>query len=149
MSDNSLLTKRECYSCRQFLEKINIYFINNSLQLDLQNSKFNKYADDLYDEEALPVKVHKDHAIEANEAERKMHKLAFGNISSYTHPATSERRAFIIGLNQKTGMYKYYVVSVPSALTDIGTPAANKEEGDLIKKVEALGVTYPDNIFIY
>jgi len=149
MSDISLLTKRECYTCRQFLEDVNVYFVNNQLQIELSNPEFNEYADETYEDvnDEPPDEIHVDHAKEANEDERKMHKQFFGAISSYNHPATNERRALIIAANKKTGMYKYYILSVPS---DLQESSQKKDEAELEKKIhEQLQKKYKDYIFIY
>jgi hypothetical protein len=148
MTDISLLTKRECYNCRQFLEDVNVFFINNQLQLELSNPDFDKYADEVYESvQEPPNEIHVDHAREADAAERQYHKQFFGTISSYDHIATKERRALIIGINKKTGIYKYYVISVPS---DLQKESRKKDEEALLKKIhEQLQLKYKDFIFIY
>ena len=148
MTDISLLTKRECYTCRQFLEDVNVYFINNQLQLELSNPDFDKYADEVYEDvEQPPNEIHVDHAREADAEERQHHKQFFGTVSSYNHLATKERRALIIGINKKTGIYKYYVISVPS---DLEKASQKKDEEALLKKIhEQLQLKYKDFIFIY
>jgi hypothetical protein len=151
MSDNSLLTNRECSKCRSFLEEVNDYFIKHALRLDLGNSDFDEYAKEVYNEDVAPlVDIHKDHAKEANLSERTSHKQQFGTISSYDHTEPNgkkERRAFIIGINKKTFMHKYYVISVQSDLLETSRAADEKE---LERKVrEELPIKYRDFIFIY
>jgi hypothetical protein len=166
MSDVSLLTNRECYNCRQFLEKVNVYFINNSLQLDLikeeddrrADTEFRKYADELYgDEEDEPkvlpsIGIASIDARNATAEELISRKQVFGDISSYKHKGNAEnpqneRRAIIIGVNKKTGMYNFYVVSTLSNHTDADK---DKEDDELVKKVKNdLPIKYKDYVFIY
>ena len=166
MSDISLLTNRECYNCRQFLEKVNVYFINNSLQLDLikeeddrrADTEFRKYVDELYgDEENEPkllptIGIDSIDAKNASNDELINHKQRFGDISSYKHKGNAEnplneRRAFIIGVNKKTGMHNFYVVSTVSTLED---KDKDTEDAELLKKVQNdLPIKYKDYVFIY
>jgi len=165
MSDISLLTNRECYNCRQFLEKVSAYFVNNSLQLDImkeedekrEDAEFREYVDDLYgDEKEVKMPPHMGvdsiDARDANDTEKKGHKQILGDISSYKHEGNAahphnERRAIIIGVNKKTGMYNFYVISTLSTLNDADK---EKEDAELIKKVKTeLPMKYKDHIFIY
>jgi hypothetical protein len=155
MTDTALLTKRECYNCRQFLEKINVYFTNESLQMSLKKDQdqeeFDRYAEQLYGEEdeVPPIHIDSEDAKDATSEEKISHKQVFGDISSYEHTDTigKTRRAVIIGVNKKSGMYKFYVLSIPSSHADADEEAENAE---LMKKVkEQLPTKYPDYIFIY
>lgn len=166
MSDISLLTNRECYNCRHFLEKVNVYFINNSLHLDSikeendrrADEEFRKYADELYGDDENESKVLPSVGIDsidarnANDHERKYHKQILGDINSYMHKGNSqypqnERRAIIIGVNKKTGMHNFYVVSTLSSLNDSDK---DKEDEILLKKVKNdLPIKYKDYVFIY
>lgn len=147
MSDISLLTKSECYICRKFLEDVNVYFINNQLQLELSNPEFDQYAKEIYENtEEPPYEIHADHAREANPEERDKRKQFFGTMSSYDHIATGERRAFIIGVNKKTLIYKYYIVSVQSNLSN---ESRADDEKELEKKILNLEGKYKDIMFIY
>ena len=155
MADTELLTKAECYNCRHFLEKIHVYFTNNSLQMSLKEEKeeqaqLKKYSETLDKKERdILTGIDNLHAREAKEDELVNHKLKFKSISSYEHKGNqespaNERRALIIGVHRETGQYKFYIIAVPFS--------ANQEEDDkaLIKIVnEDLPKKYKDHIFIY
>lgn len=152
MADTDLLTNAECYSCRKFLEKIHVYFINNSLQMNLKEEKeehanLEKYAEKL--EKDIPTVIDPFHARETNEQERVLRKTQFQTINSYKHTdigasEPSERRALIIGVHRRTGQYKFYIITVPYSKNQ------SEDDAALLKlATQDLPKRYEDYIFIY
>jgi hypothetical protein len=162
MTDTALLTKHECHYNRDFLEQVHAYFVNNTLQMNLihdeetrrREEELQKYTDELYgDDTSGPVtSISAIQVREANDAEKENHKMKFGTISSYVHKGNAEhpaneRRALVIGVNKKSGLYKFYIVSTPSEGAD-STKAMDDEKLIQIVK-EELPRKYKDFIFIY
>ena len=161
MTDTALLTKSQCYNCRNFLERVQVFFINNSNYFDLvkqreeqkEKDDFNEQLEELYGEEkAVPYGIDANHAREANDQERVSHKQTFGSISSYDHQGNAnypqnERRALVIGVNKKTGVYKFYIVAIQS---DLKPESLASDEAKLETKVKVeLPRMYKDYVFIY
>jgi hypothetical protein len=158
MTDTALLTKSECYYNRNFLERVHAYFVENTLRINLikdeEDNDRQKHLYDFVDENEVPPvsSIDTTNVREARDDERNLRKLVFGEINSYTHTGNAshpinERRALVIGVNRKTGLHKFYIISTPSDLTD-GNKA--NEEAKLINIVEKdLPNKYKDFVFIY
>jgi hypothetical protein len=162
MTDTALLTKHECHYNRDFLEQVHAYFVNNTLQMNLihdeetrrREEELQKYSDELYgnDESGPVTSISAIQVREANDVEKENHKMKFGSISSYNHTGNAqypanERRALVIGVNKKSSLYKFYIVSTPSDLKEETRSADDEKLKQIVK--EDLPRKYKDYVFIY
>ena len=164
LTDQSLLMKRECNSCRDFLHRAKQFFVDNSFEIDLvrdeqereAREKYRKYTDEiLYTEDerrgdnSAPYGIQPDDLKELDlkgvDKTKQNQKTILGDINEYIDPINSQVKAIVIGVNNKYRTHKFYEVSVPHIEGD----SSEKQRTDILQKVESLRAKYPDYIFFF
>jgi len=156
MTDTVLLTKSECYYARNFLERVHAYFVNETLRIDLiqdqEETDRRKDLEDLMDDVPPVADIDTTNVREARtEEQNDLAPRQFGEINSYKHTGNeanpiNERRALVIGVNRKTGVHKFYIISTPS---DLKPESKLADDAKLIEIVKGLPNKYKDFVFIY
>lgn len=162
LTDQSLLMKRECNSCRDFLHRAKQFFVDNSFEIDLvrdeqereAREKYRKYADEvLYSEDNHDSKT--QYGIEPDDLKEldakgvdktKMNeKRILGDLDLYNDAINNTVNAIIIGVNNKKRTHKFYEISVPTKAGD----DVEVHRQAILEKVESLRAKYPDYIFFF